>query len=167
MHPTITEGTILIQEGTLIPACLDFQGEARSSGWMSVRNLDRGQLETQIDKAGWVVFSVTGEIRRTVVGFNKQKALFTAVRRVITSQQLQNCNCLEIAEVTVASFLNMHYVTVTAHSRHIQQRLGVPAPIKLRLWNGASDEARGSGGCMPAQQQVLNEFADLHELIQP
>jgi hypothetical protein len=135
MHPTITGGTILIQEGTLIPACLEFQGEARSSGWMSVRNLDRIHLEAEIDKAGWVVFSATGEIRRAVVGFDKQKALLTAVDRVITSQQLQDCNCLEIADVTMASFLKVHYVTVTAYSRHIQQRLGVPAPIKLRLWN--------------------------------
>ena len=141
MHPTITGGTILIQEGTLIPECLDFQGEARSSGWMSVRNLDRVQLEVEIDKAGWVVFSATGEIRRAVVGFDKQKALLTAVGRVIASQQLQNCNCLEIAEVTMASFLNVHYVTVTAYSRHIQQRLGVSTPIKLRLWNATPCEA--------------------------
>lgn len=135
MHPTITDGTILIQEGTLIPECLEFQGETRSNGWMSVRNLNRLQLEAKIDQAGWVVFSATGEIRRAVVGFDRQKALLTAVGRVITSQELQSCNCLEIAEVTTASFLKMHYVTVTAYSRHIQQKLGVPAPIKLRPWN--------------------------------
>jgi hypothetical protein len=137
MHATITDGTILIQEGTLIPECLEFQGETRSSGWMSVRNLDRVQLEAEIGKAGWVVFSATAEIRRAVVGFDKQKALLAAVERVVTSHELQSCNCLEIAEVTTASFLKMHYVTVTAYSRHIQQRLSVPAPIKLRLWNAS------------------------------
>jgi hypothetical protein len=137
MEPTITDGTILIQEGTLIPECLEFQGETRASGWMSVRNLDRVRLEAEIDKAGWVVFSATGEVRRTVGGFDKQKALLTAIGRVIASQQLRSCNCLEISEVTTASFFKMHYVTVTAYSRHIQQRLGVPARIKLRLWNGA------------------------------
>ena len=73
MHPTITDGTILIQEGTLIPECLQFQGETRSNGWMSVRNLNRLQLEAKIDQAGWVVFSATGEIRRAVVGFDRQK----------------------------------------------------------------------------------------------
>ena len=135
MHPTITDGTILIQEGTLIPECLEFQGEARSSGWMSVRNLNRAQLEVEIHRAGWVVFSVTGEITRAVVGLNKQKALFTAFRRVITSPELRSCNCLEIAAVTMTSFLKVHYVTVTAYSRHIQQKLGAPAPIRLRLWN--------------------------------
>jgi hypothetical protein len=136
MDSTITDGTILIQEGTLIPECLGFQGETRSSGWISVRNLDRVQLEAEIDKAGWVVFSATGEIRRAVVGFDKQKALLTAIGRVIASQQLQSCNCLEITQVTMASFLKMHYVTVIAYSRHLQQRLSVPAPIKLRLWDG-------------------------------
>ena len=137
MDPTITDGTILIQEGTLIPECLEFEGEARSSGWMSIRNLDRSQLEAKMHKTGWVVFSATGEIRRTVVGLNKQKALFTAFRRVITSPELQSCNCLEIAAVTMTSFLKLHYVTVTAYSRHIQQKLGAPAPIRLRLWNDA------------------------------
>jgi hypothetical protein len=136
MHPTITDGTILIQEGTLIPECLAFQGEARSSGWISVRNLDRPQLETEIHKAGWVVFSVMGEIRKAVVGLDKQKAFLTAFQQVIESPQLQDCNCLEIAEVTMASFLRVYCVTVTAHSRHLQQKLGMSTPIKLRMWNG-------------------------------
>jgi len=78
-----------------------------------------------------------GRNQKTVVGFDKRKALLTAVGRVITSQELQSSNCLEIAEVTTASFLKMHYVTVTAYSRHIQQKLGLTAPIKLRLWNAA------------------------------
>jgi hypothetical protein len=136
MHTAITDGTILIQEGTLIPECLAFQGEACSSGWMSVRNLDRPQLETEIRKAGWVVFSVMDEIRKAVFGLDKQKALLTAFRQVIASPQLHDCNCLEIAEVRMASFLNVHCVTVTAYSRHLQQKLGMHAPIKLRMWNG-------------------------------
>lgn len=108
----------------------------------SFERLDIGQESgsaatgTEIHKAGWVVFSVMGEIRKAVVGLDKQKAFLTAFQQVIESPQLQDCNCLEIAEVTMASFLRVYCVTVTAHSRHLQQKLGMSTPIKLRMWNG-------------------------------
>jgi hypothetical protein len=113
-------GTILIEIGTPLPQSLLLEGENYSSSWTSVSNFDRSELDAQITKAGWTFFYMAGKIKTTVFGFDKEKTLRTAVKRLITSARPQKCNCLEITQVVMKSFLRMPYVTVSAHSRHIQ-----------------------------------------------
>jgi hypothetical protein len=119
MMDIIKTGTILIEDGTLLPAALLLQSTAYSTGWTSVTNV-RAEFEREINQAGWTFFFMAGKIQSTVFGFDKQKAAHTAVKRLITSVEFQKCNCLEITEVTTNSFLGMPYTCVSAHSRHIQ-----------------------------------------------
>jgi hypothetical protein len=119
MIDTIKTGTILIEDGTLLPKSLRLEGEAYSTGWTSVSNV-RHDFEKAINQAGWTFFFLAGTIQSTVFGFDKQKAVHTAVKRIITNVESQNCNCLEITGITLKSFLGMPYACVSAHSRHIQ-----------------------------------------------
>ena len=64
---------------------------------------------------------MAGEIKATVFGFDKPKALGAAVKRLITDVKSQHCNSIEIARVTDRSFLGVPYVTVFAHPRHLQK----------------------------------------------
>ena len=64
-----------------------------------------------------------GEIKATVFGFDKQKALRAALKRLITDVKSQHCNSIEITSVVGKSFLGVPYVSVSAHSRHIQKGL--------------------------------------------
>lgn len=43
-----------------------------------------------------------------------------ALKRLITAVGLQKCNCLEVNDIAPRSFLGMPYVSLSAHSRHIQ-----------------------------------------------
>jgi len=119
MIDTIKTGTILIEDGTLLPESLRLESEAYSTGWASVSNV-RAEFEKAISQAGWTFFFMAGAIQSTVFGFDKQKAVRTAVKRIITDVESQNCNCLEITGVTLKSFLGMSYARVSAHSRHVQ-----------------------------------------------
>jgi hypothetical protein len=119
MIDTIKTGTILIEDGTLLPDSLRLESEAYSTGWTSVSNV-RSEFEKAINQAGWTFFFMAGTIQSTVFGFDKQKAVRTAVKRIITDVESQNCNCLEITGVTLKSFLGMPYACVSAHSRHVQ-----------------------------------------------
>jgi hypothetical protein len=116
---TIKTGTILIEDGTLLPQSLLLESEAYSTGWTSVSNV-RSEFEKEINQAGWTFFFMAGKIQSTVFGFDKQKAVLTAVQRIIANVESQKCNCLEITGVTMNSFLGMPYACVSAHSRHIQ-----------------------------------------------
>jgi hypothetical protein len=116
----VTAGTILIQDGTLVPNSMLLVSAPYSPSWTSVTNLDRTQIEGQLRKAGWTYFFMAGQIHTSAFGFNEQKRLHTAVQRAIRDVQSLNCNCVEITGVTTKSFLGLPYVSVTAQSRHIQ-----------------------------------------------
>ena len=116
----IKSETVLIENGTILPKSVVLSGEAYSKGWTSVTN-SRLDLEKDIREAGWTFFFLAGAIHSTVFGFNAEKAVHTAVERLIQTAQSLNCNCLEIGEVTMKSFLGLPFASVSAHSRHIQR----------------------------------------------
>src|SRR5258707_10170799 len=107
----IKSGTLLIENGTLLPRSLVLASEPYSSGWTTVANL-RSDFERDIKQAGWTFFFLAGEIHATVFGFNPETAVHTAVQRLIGNAKSQNCNCLEIGQVTMKSFLGLPFVSV-------------------------------------------------------
>jgi hypothetical protein len=115
----IKTGTILIENGTLLPRSLALSSEPYSKNWTTVTNL-RSDFERDITQAGWTFFFLAGEIHATVFGFNAGTAVHTAVERLIANAESQNCNCLEIGQVTMKSYLGLPVACVSAHSRHIQ-----------------------------------------------
>ena len=116
----IKAGTILIENGTLLPRSLALASEPYSRGWTTVSNV-RSDFERDISQAGWTFFFLAGAIHATVFGFNAEVAVHTAVDRLITNAKSQNCNCLEIGQVTMKSFLGLPFASVSAHTRHIQR----------------------------------------------
>ena len=121
MTDAIKTGTILIENDASMPESLRLEGKSYSTGWRSVSNLDLNQLDAAIHKAGWTFFFMAGEIKITAFGFDKERTVRRAVKRVITNVESHKCNCVEITEVSAKSFLGMPYVNVSAHSRHIQE----------------------------------------------
>jgi hypothetical protein len=120
MTDTITAGSILVEEGTHLPKSLLLQSESDSNGWAAVKDL-RSTVEKTIQEKGWTFFFMAGEIKTTVFGFDKQKALRVALKRLITDVRSQHCNSIEITRVMGKSFLRVPYVSVFAHPRHLQK----------------------------------------------
>jgi len=120
MKDTITAGSILIEEGTPLPKSLLLQTESNSNGWAAVKDA-RSTFEKTIQEAGWTFFFMAGEIKATVFGFDRQKALRAALKRLITDVKSQHCNSIEITRVMGKSFLSVPYVSVSAHPRHLQK----------------------------------------------
>src|SRR6266850_2019922 len=120
--------TILIREGTLLPAGLAVESEVFLPGWRVIKNLDRSALARKIEGANWNFFYLAGEIRATVLGRDRSGTLRRAVKCVLPKQEGQKFNSLEIAKVVSKRFLGIPFMSITAHSRHIQQGIGlVPA----------------------------------------
>jgi len=118
----IQPGTLFVAEGTRMPEAMGLEGAPDSNGWKSVGNVDRSEFERKISRAGWIFFLRTDEIKATVFGFDRERALRVAMQRIIARVKFQRCNSLQIKDVTAKSFLKVPYVSVTAHSRHIQER---------------------------------------------
>jgi hypothetical protein len=82
---------------------------------------DFEDLEKELASTGWTFFYMASAIHATAAGFNREKAIDSALQRVIAGARLQHCNCIEIDEVSAHSFLGIPYVSVSAHTRHIQK----------------------------------------------
>jgi hypothetical protein len=129
MIEPLLAGSILVADGSVMPADIRVETDTYSPGWGMLRSVTRHTLEKAIQAAGWTFFFLAGAIRRTAYGFNRESSGLRALKRLLAEMDTNHLNCLEIEGVVRGSFLGLPYVTVTAHARHIQQG-GVMSPSK-------------------------------------
>jgi hypothetical protein len=142
-------GTILIRENTLLPTGLAIESEVFLHGWRVIKNLDRSTLARNIEGANWTFFYLAGEIRATVLGRDRPGTLRRAVKCVLAKQRGQEFNSLEITKVVSKRFLGIPFMSVTAHSRHIQQGVGLALakdPVLRIPAAEVPESGLGSGG---------------------
>jgi hypothetical protein len=149
MAETINTGTILFKNGTFLPDALQFDSEPCVTGWRLVKDLDGYGLDRKIRDAGWRFFCIAGEIKAIVLGFEGQKNLRRAVKRMLARLKSEKFNSLEITRVASKRFLGVPYVSVSARSRHIQESLFLLRDEDLRK-SGPSTVA-----CRPGQSVDL------------
>ena len=122
MTDAITAGSILVQEGADLPNSLLLPRDSQPNGWAAVKAA-RSTYEKEIQKAGWTFFFMAGEMKTTVFGFDREKTLRAALKRLIKNVKSQSCNSIEITRVMSSSFLKVPCVSVSAHPRHLQKGL--------------------------------------------
>jgi hypothetical protein len=120
----IASGTILIEKGTPLPLFFRAATDSYPNAWIGIdSSLNFHERENELAAAGWTFLYMASKVRVTAFGFDKPKMVFRALKRLIAGARRQKCNCLEIDEVAMHSFLGMPYVSVSAHSRNIQKGL--------------------------------------------
>jgi|ERR1051325_8643566 hypothetical protein len=114
----IVDGSLLIEENTLFPESSSPNDRTSiGNGWSRINN--NVTFEKQLADAGWTFFFMAGTIRTSVLGFEHQRMIQTAVKRLLAKVTREKCNCLEIDHIAMDSFCGMSLVTVLGHSRHI------------------------------------------------
>jgi hypothetical protein len=118
----IHAGTVFIEAGAVLPESLHLESASDANGWQPLESAERPAYEQKVRQAGWVFFLMHKEITAKVYGFDAQKALRTAFEQITASVKSKKCNSLQITRVESKSFLRVPFVTVTAQSRHLQER---------------------------------------------
>ena len=121
MPPTIKVGAILMKEWPGMTKLLGIESEPCSGEWGLLKVLDGFTLDRKIHAAGWNFFFMAAEVKVMFFGSMGAPKIHNAVRRIFEKVKQHNFNALEITEIVPDSFLGMPYVTVSAHSRHMQQ----------------------------------------------
>jgi len=121
MAQNVNVGTILVKKWLGMPQFPGIETETYVGEWSLVKAIDAFALERKIHSAGWNFFFMATEIKTMFFGFLGGDKLQSALKRILAKVKLQHFNGLEVTEITARRFLGVPYVTVSAHSRHIQQ----------------------------------------------
>jgi hypothetical protein len=123
---TIAQGTILIRGDALLPRSMNAETQPYSKSWTRA-TVERSVLDRQIKDAGWSFFYLAGELKGSAFG-SGDVAAKRALTRILNDLDPDRYNCLEVTSEKSTTFLGMTFVTVTAHSRHIQENSRMMAP---------------------------------------
>lgn len=121
MPGSVQVGTILIQEGLLLPEALRVETGSYSTHWRLVKGLDSGQLDRGINSAGWNLFSSGTQTTGSSLGRGGPDSIRRAIFNALGKVRSQYFNCAEIISISKKRFLGIPYITIAAHPHHIQQ----------------------------------------------
>ena len=116
----IQTGTIMVQPTESL-RLLGIESEPYCENWESLGIRESSGLDRKLRDSGWKLFYMADELKTAVPAWGGQKTLRRGLKRLLSQTRLQHFNCLELTHLLRKRFLGIPYVSIAAHSRHIQQ----------------------------------------------
>ena len=122
---------------------LGLESEPCFREWSLFKVLDGFALDRKIHAAGWNFFFMAAEIKVIFFGLLGAAKIRSALKRIIEKVEPQHFNGLEVTEIVARRFLGVPYVTVSAHSRHMQQSCCLDSALVRQSFQRDAEWARG------------------------
>jgi hypothetical protein len=142
MSPTIQVGTILTNESSLKLKSLGLETTPCSGNWSLIKVLDGFALDRKIQAAGWNFFFMAAELKVMFFGSLGAAKIQNAVKQILEKVKPQHFNGLEVTGIVARHFLGVPYVTVSAHSRHMQPSCYLDSPDARQTSQNNAEWAR-------------------------
>ena len=143
MAQNLTVGTILMKKWPEIPQLTGLETELCFGEWSAVKALNPLELERKIHAAGWNLFFMAAEVKAMFFGSLTAAKVQSALQRIFAKVKPQHFNGLEVTAIVARHFLGMPYVTVSAHSRHMQHSCHLDSAEARQKFQENSEWARG------------------------
>jgi hypothetical protein len=143
MPPTVQAGTILMKGWPGMPQILGLETEPSFGDWSLVKVMDGFAVDRQVHAAGWNFFFMATEVKAMFFGSLSGTKIQSALRRILTKVKLQHFNGLEVTELVARHFLGVPYVTMSAHSRHLQRSCNLDSAEARQTSQDNAEWARG------------------------
>jgi hypothetical protein len=143
MTQAVQVGTILMKEWPGMTQLLNLESEPCSGEWNLLKVLDGFALDRKIHAAGWNFFFMAAEVKVMFFGSLGAEKIRRALKRILEKVKLEQFNGLEVTEIAARRFLGVPYVTVSAHSRHMQQSCYLDSTLARQTSQSNSEWARG------------------------
>lgn len=143
MLPTIEVGAILMKDWQGITHHLGLESEPCLGEWTLLKGQDGFALDRKIRAAGWNFFFMAAEVKAMFFGSLGAAKTQCAVKRILAKVKQQHFNALEVTAIVARHFLGVPYVTVSAHSRHMQQSCYLDSTVARQSGQRDSEWARG------------------------
>lgn len=121
MSPTVQVGSILMKESPGMTQLSKLESQPCWGNWSVVKTLDGVSLERKIHAAGLNFFFLAAEVKAMFFGVPGATKIQSALQRILGKVKQQHFNGLEVTGIVASHFLGVPYVTVSAHSRHMQR----------------------------------------------
>ena len=122
---------------------LGLECEPYSGQWTLLKALDVCALDRKIRAAGWNFFFIATEVKVMFFGSLGAAKVHSALKRILEKVKQQHFNGLEVTAIVTRHFLGMPYVTVSAHSRHMQHSCQLDSTDARQRSQENSEWARG------------------------
>ena len=122
---------------------LNLESEPCSGEWSLLKVLDGFALDRKIHAAGWNFFFMAAEVKVMFLGSLGAEKILKALKRILEKVKQQQFNGLEVTEIVARHFLGVPYVTVSAHSRHVQQSCYLNSAAARQTSQNQAEWARG------------------------
>jgi len=143
MPSTVQVGTILIKEWPGMPQLIGFETEPGLGEWSMVKVADAFTLDRKIHAAGWNFFFMAAEVKAMFFGSLGAAKVQSALKRILAKVKPQHFNGLEVTAIVARHFLGLPYVTVSAHSRHMQHSCNLDSAETRETFQDAAEWAKG------------------------
>jgi|SRR5438477_5380994 len=143
MSLTVQAGTILMKEWPGMTKLLGLESEPCSPEWSALKILDAFALDRKIHAEGWNFFFLATEVKVMFFGSVGASKIQNALKRILKKVKEEHFNALEVTEIVSRRFLSVPYVTVSAHSRHMQQSCYLDTVEARRTTQHNAEWARG------------------------
>jgi hypothetical protein len=143
MAQNLKVGTILMKEWPGMPQLIGLETEPCFGEWSTVKALDPFALDRKIHAAGWNLFFMATEVKAMFFGSLKATKVQSALQRILAKVKPQHFNGLEVTAIVARHFLGVPYVTVSAHSRHMQHSCNLDSAETRRTSQSDATWARG------------------------
>lgn len=122
---------------------LGIESEPCSGEWSLLKVLDGFTLDRKIHAAGWNFFFMAAEVKVRFFGSLGAVKIQRALSRILEKVKPQQFNGLEVTQIVARRFLGVPYVTVSAHSRHMQQSCYLESAVARQTFERNAEWARG------------------------
>jgi hypothetical protein len=143
MTQAVQVGTILMKEWPGMTKLLNLESEPCSGEWNLLKVMDGFALDRKIHAAGWNFFFMAAEVKVMFFGSVGAEKIRKALKRILEKVKQQQFNGLEVTEIVARRFLGVPYVTVSAHSRHMQQSCYLDSALARQTSQRNAEWARG------------------------
>jgi hypothetical protein len=143
MSTAVQVGTILMKEWPGMAQLVQLESEPYSGNWSLVKTLDGVSLDRKIRAAGWNFFFMAAEVKVMFFGVVGTTKIQKALQKILAKVKQQHFNGLEVTGIVASHFLGVPYVTVSAHSRHMQQGCYLDRSEARQASQDSSEWAKG------------------------
>ncbi len=123
MPQSVQVAAILIENSPLMTKLFGLESRPYLKNWGVVESHDSFGVDRKIRAAKWNFFFMAAEVKVMFFGALHAHKIQNALQRILAKVRPQNFNSLEVTRIVAKSFFGIPYAVVSAHSRHIQEKL--------------------------------------------